>query len=55
MKICNGMFVASALALILVAVWPLNAAKAQAYWGYGVGCQGVWGYTETGQGWQGNG
>jgi hypothetical protein len=45
---------AAALASILVAAWPMNAANAQAYWGYGVGNR-VWGYTEAGQGWQGNG
>jgi hypothetical protein len=46
------MFAAAALALFLVAAWPVNAANAQAYWGYGVS-----GYTETetGEGWQGNG
>jgi hypothetical protein len=32
----------------------INAANSQAYWGYGVGNR-VWGYTEAGQGWQGNG
>jgi hypothetical protein len=32
----------------------VNAADAQAHWGYGVGNR-VWGYTEAGQGWQGNG
>jgi hypothetical protein len=43
---------AGALALFLVAAWPVNAANAQAYWGYGVS-----GYTETetGQSWQANG
>jgi hypothetical protein len=54
MKNRIGMFAAAALALFLVAVWPVNAANAQAYWGYGVGNR-VSGYTETGQGWQGNG
>jgi hypothetical protein len=54
MKIRIGMFAAAALALFLVAAWPVNAANAQAYWGYGVGNR-VWGYTEAGQGWQGNG
>jgi hypothetical protein len=46
------MFVTIALAFFLVAAWPVNAANAQAYWGYGVS-----GYTETetGQGWQWNG
>jgi hypothetical protein len=38
-------------AAVLVAAWPVNAANAQAYWGYGVGNR-VWGYTEAGQGWQ---
>ena len=28
---------AAALALFLLAAWPVNAANAQAYWGYGVG------------------
>jgi hypothetical protein len=41
-------------AAVLVAAWPVNAANAQAYWGYGVGNR-VWGYTEAGQGWQGSG
>jgi hypothetical protein len=45
-----GIFATAALASILVVVWPVNAAYAQAYWGYGVGNR-VWGYT----GWQGNG
>jgi hypothetical protein len=45
-----GMFAAAAaLASILVAAWPVNAANAQAYWGYGVGNR-VWGITEAGQG-----
>jgi hypothetical protein len=43
MKIRIEMFAAAALALLLVAAWPVNAPKAQAYWGYGVG------YTERGQ------
>jgi hypothetical protein len=46
MKIRIEMFAAAALALLLVAAWPVNAPKAQAYWGYGVG------YTERGQDWQ---
>jgi hypothetical protein len=46
---------AAALALFLVAAWPVNAANAQAYWGYRVGNPGVWGYTETGQRWLENG
>jgi hypothetical protein len=47
MKIqCIGMFAAAALALFLVAAWPVNAANAQAYWGYDVGYRG--------QGWQEN-
>jgi hypothetical protein len=45
---------AAALALFLVAAWPVKAVYAQAYWGYGAGNR-VWGYAETGQGWQGNG
>jgi hypothetical protein len=49
------MVAAAGLASILVAACPVNAANAQAYRGYGKGYQGVWGYTETGQGWQGNG
>ena len=40
--------------LAAVASWPVNAAHAQAYWGYGAGNR-VRGYTEAGQGWQGNG
>ena len=47
MKIqCIGMFTAAVLALFLVAAWPVNAANAQAYWGYDVGYRG--------QGWQEN-
>jgi hypothetical protein len=45
---------AAALALFLVAAWPANAANAQSYWEYGIGNR-VWGYTEAGQSWQGNG
>ncbi|MFZ0222748.1 MAG: hypothetical protein WAM42_13780 [Candidatus Nitrosopolaris sp.] len=33
----------------------MNAANAQAYWGYSVGYSRVSGYTGTGQGCQGNG
>jgi hypothetical protein len=56
MKIHIGMLaVAAALALFLVAAWPVNAADAQAYWGYRAGYQGGWGYTEARQGWQGSG
>ena len=42
------MLAAAALALFLVAAWPVNAANAQ-----DVGYR-VWGYIETGQGWEGN-
>jgi hypothetical protein len=42
-----GMVAATVLAL--VAAWPVNAANAQ-----GAGYR-VWGYIETGQGWEGNG
>ena len=38
----------AAIALFLVAALPVNAANAQAYWGYGAGYQG-------GQDWQGKG
>lgn len=42
MKIRIGVFAAvTALALFLQAAWPVNAANAQAYWGYGVGYQGA--------------
>jgi hypothetical protein len=50
-----GMLAAAALASILVAAWPVDAAYAQAYWDYGIGYEGASGYTETRQGWQANG
>jgi hypothetical protein len=36
-----GIFATAVLSSILVAAWPLNAANAQAYWGYGAGHQRV--------------
>ena len=49
-----GMLAAAAALPLFLVAWPANAADAQSYWEYGAGNR-VWGYTETGQGWQGNG
>jgi hypothetical protein len=44
----------AAIALFLMAAWPVNAANTQAYWSYGVGYPGVSGHTETRPGWYQN-
>jgi hypothetical protein len=54
--LASSLAAVAAVAWYLVAAWPVSAANAHycPYWEYGVGNR-VWGYTEAGQGWQGNG